>query len=412
MSKLYYSEQGHIISALCEELTYFRRIRKVMSLPRTDNLGQLFFLAYAYPDSHTPLHLSINGILIPPVDPKPSEFYLWYSVPLQPEWLRVGDNIFEFWAESTAMNSWSIGYESGHPRPASFASDDGGQTWRNEKMGFLNASLGEYVVRVRLAEGEDPYPPTVAWEDFYHPRLVSLRRLLPSEVLLGGKLYHRVRALTTWLSTSWAHESKAFLYAPWDAETILAWGKVRKGHDQLPPITMCVHYGVTFVSACMAAHIPARCLVGTTELNDPGGHFVAEVWFDEHHKWGVVDPNLDVIYLKNNSPCSVDELRSAGPQAGKLAVFGPGNEYQRRFPHMEAFMESEIFQDASWADHRSLWPRTDFLSHPELTPPGHGVNAYSETGLVWETKDLEQGFAMFPYFADQNYYNAPPSGWD
>jgi hypothetical protein len=79
---------------------------------------------------------------------------------------------------------------------------------------------------------------------------------------------------------------------------------------------------------------------------------------------------------------------------------------------MEAFIQAQIFQDATWANHRSLWPRTDFLSHPELTPPGHGVTSYSETNLVWEIKDQDEGFGMFPYFGNQDYFNAPPSGWE
>jgi hypothetical protein len=413
MSTLYYTEQGHIISTLCEEVTTFRRVRKVLNLPPTTAPGWLYFLAYAYPGSDLPMHVSVNGVEIPTVAPEFHLFYAWYTVRLQPGWLRPGENVFEFWTDSTAMNAWSLGIESGYAQPGSFVSDDGGRTWRNEKLGFLNVLLGEYIVRVRLAEGQDPPPPLMAWEDLDHPRLASLRKLLPPEALEKVSLLSRVRALSTWLSTSWAHEGSvtAALYAPWDAETILAWGRVRKGPDQRLPITMCVHYGSAFVSACMAAHIPARCLVGTTELNGMGGHFVAEVWFAKHNKWGVIDPNVDAIYLRGDVPVTVEELRAAGTEAGKLAVLGPGAAFQRRFPHMENFIKAEIFQDATWADHRCLWPRTDFLSHPELTPPGHGMTSYSETKLVWENKDQDEGFGMFPFFGNPAYFNAPPSAW-
>ena len=251
-------------------------MRKVSSLPPTAAPGWLYFLASPYPGSDLPLHISVNGVVIPPVVPQRTQFYAWYTVPVQPSWLRPGENFFEFWTDATAMNAWSLGIESGYAHPRSFVSDDGGRSWRNEKMGFLNVLLGEYIVRVRLAEGQDPSPPVMAWEDLDHPRLASLRKLLPPDALEKGSLLSRLRALTTWLSTSWAHESSfsASLYAPWDAETILAWGRVRLGHDQRLPITMCVHYGVAFVSACMAARIPARCLVGTTEQNDSGGHFL------------------------------------------------------------------------------------------------------------------------------------------
>lgn len=413
MSKLYYTEQGRIISTLCEEVTTFRRVRKVLTLPPTSGPGRLYFLARAYPGSGLPMRIAVNGVAIPPVNPQPTHFYAWHTVPLHASWLRAGENVFEFWTDATAMNAWSLGIESGYCHPGSFVSDDSGRTWRNEKLGFLNVLLGEYIVRVRLPEGQDPPPTGMAWEDLDNPRLASLRKKMPPEALGKGRLLDRIRALTTWLSTSWAHENSysASLYAPWDAETILAWGRVRLGHDQRLPITMCVQYGVAFVSACMAARIPARCLVGAKEQNSGAGHFLAEVWFAEHRKWGVVDPNLDVIYIQNGAPVTVEELRAARSEAGKLAVYGPGIAFQRRFPHIDLLIEGEFGQGATWAYHRSLWPRADFLSHPELTPPGHGVTAYCETNLVWERKDLDEGFDMFPYYGDEAYFHAPPSGW-
>jgi hypothetical protein len=48
--------------------------------------------------------------------------------------------------------------------------------------------------------------------------------------------------------------------------------------------------------------------------------------------------------------------------------------------------------------------------HPELTPPAHGSAAYSETNLVWETRDREDGFGMFPYFSGSEYFDEGP-GW-
>ncbi len=60
------------------------------------------------------------------------------------------------------------------------------------------------------------------------------------------------------------------------------------------------------------------------------------------------------------------------------------------------------------AVHRSIWPRTDFLTRPELSPPAHGATAYSEINLIWETKDLHEGLGMFPYFTDKEYFNNRP----
>lgn len=409
MSKLYLSESGHVVPTLCEELTTYRRARKVLQLPGTAAPGTLYILARAYAGSDLPLRLAVNGTEVPAVQPKSSEAYLWYDAPVDASLLKSGANTFEFWTDATAMNAWSLAIEAGHAEPESSISDDGGKTWRNEKMGYLNVLRGEYAVRMRLAEGEDPAPPAMVWEDPTNPRLESLRQIMPAQALEPGPLLSRVRALTSWISSSWEHtnSARAAQYAPWDAETILAWGKARSGHDNRLPIVMCVHYAVAFVSCCQAAGIPARCAVFIGTLGGSDGHFVAEVWLEDYAKWVMVDPNLDAILWKDGVPLSVTEIQQAGSDLSELVEWGPGSEFQRRYPHIVEFMEDN-FSRGLFVRHRSIWPRADFLSHPELSPPGHGSTAYCETSLVWEKRDLQRGLGMFPHFADPVYFDAPP----
>lgn len=409
MSKLYLSEQGHVIPTLCEELTTYRRARKVLHLPATAAPGTLYILARPYADSGPPLRLRVNDVEVAAIPPGPWPAYAWYEVSIPASLLRPGANLFDFWTDATAMNAWSLAIEDGHAQPESFISDDGGQTWRNEKMGYLNVLRGEYVVRIRLAEGQDPPPPAIVWEDPANPRLESLRRIMPAQALEPAPLLTRVRALTSWISSSWEHTDslRASQYAPWDAETILAWGRARVGHDGRLPIVMCVHYAVTFVTCCQAIGIPARCAVMMGTPNGSDGHFVAEVWFEEYGKWVMVDPNLDAILWKDGVPLSVTEIQEAGSDLGNLVEWGPGTEYQRQYAHIREFIEKNFLRGV-FIRHRSIWPRADFLSHPEFSPPGHGSLAYCETNLVWETRDLERGFAMFPYFGDAAYFDAPP----
>jgi hypothetical protein len=307
------------------------------------------------------------------------------------------------------MDAWSLALEAGHASAGSFVSDDGGRTWRNDRMGYLSAVRGEYAVRMRLEEENDPAPPAMVWEDPDHPRVQSLRNILPPEAREQGPTLGRVRALSSWLASSWEHtnSNRATQYAPWDAETILAWGPARLGHNGKRPIVMCVHYAVAFVSGCQAVGIPARCAVVTGALDGPDGHFVAEVWFEDHEKWVVVDPNTDAIFWKDRVPLSMTEIRQAGAALGELIEWGAGTEFQRTFGHIDEFIESTLGKGVCFR-HRSIWPRADLLSHPEYSPPGHGSLAYCETMLVWEERDLNSGFGMFPYFGDADYFDAPP----
>lgn len=410
MSKLYYTEQGGVISTLNEELTHYRRARKVLPLPGTAQPAALYLLARPAANAG-PLHISVNGHALAPVTALPGPaVYLWYQATVPPEWLMAGANTFEFWGATPAMTGWSLAMEHGHPQPQSFISDDAGQTWRNQNMCYLNASSGEYVVRLRLAEGADPAPPAMLWEDPRHPRLENLRRLLPAAALDdSAPRLTRIQALSTWLSQSWTHTHTAHAaqYTPWDAETILAWGGSQIGHDGRRPIAMCVHYGVAFVTACQALGLPARCAVFNSEINTFDGHFVAEAWLEEYQKWILVDPNADALFVQAGVPLSVSEAQAAGADLSPLVQWGPGAAGQRAVPHMETFVQANLLKGL-YLRRRSLWPRADFLTHPEHTPPGHGATAYCETGLVWAAPAGDPTLGMFPYFGDDAYFDAPP----
>jgi hypothetical protein len=121
----------------------------------------------------------------------------------------------------------------------------------------------------------------------------------------------------------------------------------------------------------------------------------------------MVDPNTDAILWRDGVPLSVTEIQQAGSDLSELVRWGPGTDFQRGFPHMVEFIDDN-FLKGIFIQHRSIWPRADFLSHPEFSPPGHGSVAYCETSLIWEKRDLERGLVMFPYFGDAAYFDAPP----
>ena len=409
MSKLYLNENGNIVPTLCDELTTYRRARKVLHLPTTRSPANVFILAQQHEGIEKPLRLSVNGVELRSIQPASQHGYCWYQVQVIPHHLKTGANTFEFWTDATAMNAWSLAIEPGHANPESFISDNGGVQWRNNKMGYLNVLRGEYVVRVRLIEGEDPLPPSAVCEELSNPRLEDLRRIVPGEARDSRPLLDRVRALSSWLSTSWEHTDavKAVQYTPWDAETILSWGKSGMGHHGQRPIVMCVHYGVAFVTLCHAVGIQSRAVALAGTVNGDDGHFVAEVWFPEYEKWVMVDPNLDAMMWKDGVPLSVMQIQKLDADLRNCIRWGPGLDFQSRNAALPMFIERN-YSKGQCFKHSGVWLRTDFLSHPEHAPSAHGSTAYCETEFVWAKEDLASGFGMFPYFASPDYFAAPP----
>jgi len=413
MSRLYYTEEGRVIPGLCEELTRFRHARKHLDLPATDAAAQVWILARAYPECRTPLRLAVNGTEVAAIKAERPGAWHWHSVEVAAGVLQVGTNRLDLWTDTSAMDGWSLALEAGHPHPGSELSDDGGSNWRSERMGYLNAVLAEYVVRVRLAEGDDPAPPPVVWEDRSSPRVASLRARVPAAARGDAPILERARALSTWLASSWEHtgSNRAVIYAPWDAETLLSWAPGQVGHNGKRPIAMCVHYAAALVSAAQSVDIPARCAVLTEAVNGMAGHFIAEIWEPELGKWVVVDPNADAMFIQDGEPMSMTQIQQAGAGIGDLIEWGPGTEFQLTFPHIVEFAETNLKLGVCFG-HRSVWHRADLLTAPWMSPPGHGSLSYCETGLVWEQRDLASGFDMFPAFGSTAWFDAAPTGWD
>lgn len=409
MSKLYFTESGHVITNFGEEITRFRRARKVLQLPGTRRSAILYVLARPHRGDGPPMRVSVNGFEMPPVPAHPGGLHMWREVRIPPHLLRAGANTFELWTETSSMTGWSLAVESGHDNPESWVSDDAGNSWRNSRMGYLNVVRGEYAVRLRLEESKDPSPPPPAWEDPQNPRLASLRQILPPGAVEQRPVLERIRILTTWLASAWEHTGSDVVtqFAPWDAETILAWGASQCGHDGRRPVVACIHYGVALVSACQAMGIPARCAIVIGTPNGTDGHFCAEVWSGEHRKWIFVDPNVDALFMSNGRPLSLTEVQSKLPNLDEIVSFGPGVVSQRKNPRIASWLDSG-YCEGKYFRYRSAWSRSDFLTRPELTPPAHGAVSYCETGLVWDAAHRKQ-FGMFPFFGNANYFDGPPA---
>jgi len=311
------------------------------------------------------------------------------------------------------MNAWAIGIEPGHAEPRSFVTDDAGVTWRNHHMAYLNVVRGEYLVRIRLAEGSDPAPPPMVFNDPDNPRLESLRAILPDPALDQSlPTVARLRAISTWLASSWEHSpyraDLGVVNTPWDPETILQWAPGQCGHNGLRPVANCIFYGVAFANVAQAIGVPARCAIFAGEPGKAHGHFTAEWWSEQHHKWAMVDPNFDAMFFRDGVPQTTTELQQLTPQElHAVTEHGPGLDSQMQNERVTHWGTDGIRRSLS-LQYRSVWYRADQLSHPEFSPPAHGSgSAYTEGGIVWE-KGVEDTWGMFPLFGDQAYFDAPP----
>ncbi|MBI3923439.1 MAG: transglutaminase domain-containing protein [Armatimonadetes bacterium] len=405
------TEEGRVVPMLSEPLTAYRRARKILMLPKAeDSGGSLHCLVWSHPGFARPLRVSINGhefVCEPDAD---VSFLHWLSLPLPAGVLRDGENTIELWTDAQGQVGWSLALETGHRDPRSYASSDGGKTWRNERMGLHQAHRGEYVVRLSLSTSIPVPLPRFVWERPDHERLTELRALLPADITKIEDPWLRARALATWVSQAWTwrNTSPTGLYTPWDPFTILSWNEgVHVPGGSEGSIRSCVHYGVTFACACLACGLPARCVIGAGDITSLGGHFVCEVWHLEYNRWCMVDPNLDMCFVEKGRPLGAEEIYDRRASLRSLADYGPGVECQ--LPRLGDFLEQDVLEGKPYRL-TGLWCRNDFLSRPDLTPPAHGHQAYCETGIVWRNHNVEgDELGMFPFVAEADYFNEPPT---
>ena len=401
MSRLYYSDAGRTVRFGGEELSRRRKARKTLRLPQaTECGGRLHVYAHPHRGFEGPLRLTVNG--------RPAEIasdgldhFHWYALPVEPEHLRAGENTVELWCDSAGMDGWVLGLDSNARASDSSLSLDGGTGWQNDWMGVLHCMRGEYVLRLRLDDESppDPSPPEPVWEDPHCPWLGELRSVIPDGIQRVRDPWQRARALCSWVSAAWPYRntSDGIEYAPWDPLTILRWGQLGCGQEMAKPVVMCVHYGVVFVSAALALGLPARSVCATNAINGMLGHFVSEVWIEKWRKWCQVDANCDLVYVRDGVPLSVGELHPAGDELRGLAQVGPGFEMQP--PEVREYAEQCFFTGRSFALW-AVWPRNDYLSHPEHTPTMHGAGSYHEPQWLWANTSRREELAMFPYRVD------------
>jgi hypothetical protein len=144
------------------------------------------------------------------------------------------------------------------------------------------------------------------------PTLRELReRYRLDEVVAPGRSeFEQVLRLREWVHTRWRH----------------GWTRTPPAHNALDILRAaeeggdfsCGYYAITLMQCLLALGFVARPVSiskGATEwlAADEGnvGHSVVEFWSHQHHKWVVLDPDLNVHYEHDGTPLSALEVHRA-----------------------------------------------------------------------------------------------------
>lgn len=417
MGRTFATETGRMMLHANEEISRWRAAKKILRLPRAagKSRGRIWLCVCEYPRNDKPLEISVNGRRAGKITASTNGqagAWAWRSVDVRRGVLRAGANEIIVRCDSPATNAWMLGIENGcNARPASALSTDRQRTWRSNHMGICGVLAGEYLIRARL-EGpqltEARLPPLV-YEQPNHPRVRELRDLVPQRIRAMRDRWDQVLALRNWVARAWTYEAFGRQYAPWDPGTVLAWKKNNWGHGQKQPIAMCVHYGMVFCSLAAALGHVCRGVAVTESINGPNGHFMAEIWDRQRHKWIAHDPNFDLHYEDENGPMSLVQLADRF-RAGRSAAsdIRQGGGFTSQCPRLKGLLQSKLATGQAFAK-TAVWRRNDVISDTTAAPPNHGSVIYCETDLVWYSLDKNGPVAeMFPYRASANYFDAPP----
>lgn len=124
----------------------------------------------------------------------------------------------------------------------------------------------------------------------------------------------------------------------------------------------------------------------------------------------MIDPNLDLVFVEYGCPLGIEELYTRGPALQSMAETGPGTEVQR--DRLGSFMREHVLVGKVFRL-SGLWCRNDLLARPDLTPPCHGQEVFSETGIIWRNRNIRgDELAMFPHVVSDSYFESgPPDEW-
>lgn len=403
-SRLYFSERGRVPFRPNEEIWQWAWIRKTFEIAPSKQDGVLFLFVKEYPDNTYPLNIQIGDLSLQ-LKPQPEiqGVFAWREVKVPATMLSGKQVVFTVTCQANSMNAWILALDVTGNKGISVKSVDQGKTWQSRGMGFDNSVSGEYVMRLR-AEGPELRHPDLPfqYEDPNNAKLTWLRSYLKEQMgsLPDGGDLEKSLALNDWLTQQWPHryDGPGSIYAPWDATTILAWGRRQ---DKEKRSIYCVHYAVAFVQFATAIGLESRVVVSDVTHPTAGdGHCIPEVYCRDLKKWVMLDPDTDLTFMADGNYLSVLEFH-------ELTVSGRHDQVQF-VPRKHHHEKPEVIRNF-WKDY---WPgalfkrwgillRNDFYSQPEHIPLELGEKNHHCVDLLWYDSPAVPRYDWFPYHSSK-----------
>ena len=145
---------------------------------------------------------------------------------------------------------------------------------------------------------------------------------LDTLILNANDDYEKVKNIQSWVHSRWEHDGNN---VPEKSNAMYILKEAEKGQK-----FRCVEYS-TVTTACLQSlgYIVRVLWLKTKDVdvvNSGAGHVVNEIYLKDLKKWFFIDPQFDIIVLKNGIPLNAVEFQSAIANNERIEIINPNQE--------------------------------------------------------------------------------------
>ncbi len=138
--------------------------------------------------------------------------------------------------------------------------------------------------------------------------------------------YKKIKNIQSWVHSRWEHDGTN---VPEKSNAMYILKAAEKGQK-----FRCVEYSTVTTACLQSLGFIVRGLWLKTKdvdvVNSGGGHVVNEIYLRDLKKWFFIDPQFDIIVLKNGIPLNAVEFQSAIAANEKIEIINPNQEISDR----------------------------------------------------------------------------------